>query len=418
MKHLVYHIICPPGWVKTAPLAPEYIRRYAMTEGIDVKPIDLNIALFKASRTEAPQWLKLNDEFEHTLFENMLLSHVTMFKALFRTLADCDAIAFSLYRRNRFFVASLIEEIAYAYPDKKIVIGGPHTRWMELQGETFDSRFSWVIGEGEQAISNVLNSSAPVRIRFDELSDLDAIPFLDFAAYDLSLYSPTLPLLSSRGCIHQCAFCTERLLTKTFRQHSPQYMADQIELLHRTYGRNTFSFQDSLINADSGWLESFCRKLIEKKIDIIWEAQAAISPTMPTGLMRLMKQSGCYNLFIGLESACDRTLKRMNKGFTRGQALVFLKNLHQAQLHYEISLIAGYPGEDETSFEETYEFIRTHKNLIPKIAQVNPYLDYLAGDLTLSGESLKRIERLVAMFKEERIRYTKSFINNLMYENV
>ncbi|MBN2483941.1 MAG: radical SAM protein [Candidatus Omnitrophica bacterium] len=415
MKPLVYHIICGPHWVKTVPLAGEYLCKFAESRGIKVKLIDLNSILY-TTLGNPHQWLRLDEEFEQTLFEHTIRGpQKEVLHDFFTGLAQADVIAFSLYRRNQIFTLSFIEELIYAYPQKKIVIGGPHTRWMELQKKQFDPRFSWVIGEGEKPLLKVIESSGPVTVRFDELDDLDEIPFLDFSQYDLSLYSPVLPLFSSRGCIRNCVFCTERLLTRTFRQHSPGYMADQIELLHKKYNTRVFSFQDSLINADIGWLESFCRRLSDKKIDIIWEAQGIVRNDFDVSLGKLLKESGCYNLFIGLESAADDTLGRMNKGFTQRDAHAFFSKLHKARLNYEISLIVGFPGETESQFLETYEFIRNHKELIPKIAQVNPYVDYFRDDLVPSDTGGDRVRKLIEMFKTEKIRYTKSFINNLVY---
>jgi threonylcarbamoyladenosine tRNA methylthiotransferase MtaB len=133
-----------------------------------------------------------------------------------------------------------------------------------------------------------------------------------------------------------------------------------------------------------------------------------------------MKQAGCFNLFIGLETASDAVLKRIQKGITRNDALTFFEKMKGAGLHFEISLITAFPGETEKEFEETCAFIKQHKEMIPKIAQVNPYVPY---EGTMLGEAnphvdetlgKKRVRRLVELFEKEKIPYTKSYIGNLL----
>ena len=143
-----------------------------------------------------------------------------------------------------------------------------------------------------------------------------------------------------------------------------------------------------------------------------------IEKGFPLDLAKLIKKSGCYNLFIGLESGSDKTLRMMNKGFTPPSAAGFFKILTTAGLHFEISLILGYPGEGKKEFEETLNFIVKNKRIIPKIAQVNPFIDYLGNfyGKTLPKQEIKeKLQLFLRTLEGEKIRYTKSFINNLHY---
>jgi radical SAM superfamily enzyme YgiQ (UPF0313 family) len=130
-----------------------------------------------------------------------------------------------------------------------------------------------------------------------------------------------------------------------------------------------------------------------------------------------MKKSGCYNLFVGLESGSNNMLRAMNKGFNLETALDFFKSLNKAKLQFEISLIFGYPGETEGNFRDSLDFIRQNKKLIPKIAQANPFVDYLGDhENKYPLNTVKsRIRKFLRILELEKIRYTKSFINNLIY---
>lgn len=417
MNALVYYIICPPHWTKTPPLGLSYLKVCAQKFNIEVRIIDLNMHIYQHLKYVFNKWLSLNSDFERGLFNFVDTHHPYIIEDVLRLVTHADLIGFSLFQKNKFFTYALIERIKQKLADKQIVIGGPETLWMKLKGKPHTQHVSWVIGEGEDTIHSLLNSSKNLFIEHDEVENLDEIPFLDFSEYNLSRYAPVLPLLSSRGCIKKCTFCTERLLCRRFRQHSPSYMVKQIEQLVDRYKIRTFTFQDSLINANLFWLETFCNLLLKKSISVKWEAQAIVRKDLKKSLARLLKQSGCYNLFIGVESASDHVLSTMNKGFTQKDLCIFLTTLSQAGLHYEISLIVGHPSENETQFRETADFIKRHKSLIPKIAQVNPYVDYFSDNYVIPSSAQEKVKRLLSLFKDNHILYTKSFINNLVYTN-
>lgn len=415
MEPLVYLINCPPGWIKTPPLGIEYLQKYLEKENVRTRVNDLNITLYRGLKAEKKRWLALDRKFEENLFNYVESKHHYVIQEIMDDIRFVPFIGLSLYKRNSIFTLILAEKIKRAYPDKTIIIGGPHTLFMKIQKKKMSEKFNWVIGEGEIAVRDIIKGKRKGIIVHEELKNLDNLPFLDFKDFNLSLYGSFLPLLSSRGCIKKCRFCAENRLYKSFRQHSPLYIAEQIELLLKKYGINNFSFQDSLINADQGWLEQLCRLIITKNLRINWEAQMAVRKHPSPGLAGLIKKSGCFNLFIGLESASDKVLKLMNKGFINRDAFNFFSQLKKADLHFEISLIFGYPGEEDNDFRETVDFIVKNKKVIPKIAQVNPFVDYFSDDYRISEQSLIRAFKFISVIREERIPYTKSFINNLIY---
>lgn len=137
-------------------------------------------------------------------------------------------------------------------------------------------------------------------------------------------------------------------------------------------------------------------------------------------LFEKMKQSGCYSLFVGLESGSDTTLKHMNKGFTAEDALSFFNNLHTAGLFFGVSIIVGYPGESDQDFQNTLDFIIQHKDIIPQIAQMNPFTYYdgtpadKTADYRANPAALKRMKLFIHEMKRHKIKHTNAFIGNLI----
>jgi len=413
MKETVCIIQTPPFWLKTPPLSLIYLKVYLKSKDIETEIIDLNHTLFKLFSLPKEEWLNLNKNFEKRLFSAVEKHFPHILENLYKKIDKATFIGLSILKRNAPFAFRLAERIKEKYPSKKIIFGGPQALFLDWKTK-LDRRNYWIIGEGEIPFWEIINGQKQKVIRFREMGNLDNLPFLDFSP--LNLYSPCIPLLSSRGCMHKCSFCSERLLYKKFRNHSPLYMAEQIKYLSTKHKINNFTFCDSFINYSPEWLEDFCRLIIKNKLKIKWEAQARVDSLTPE-LIKLIKQSGCYNLFIGLESASDNLLGQMNKGFKVGTAYDFFKKLTQAGLHFEVSLIFGHPQETENDFKNTLDFIVKNKKIIPKIAQANPFVDYFAdsGDKTFPTRAAKeRINKFINIIQAEKIKHTKGFINNLI----
>ena len=416
MNKTVHIIQTPPYWLKTPPLSLVYLKNYLESKGISVQIHDLNHTIYKAFKTSLNDWLSLNEEFENRLFLAIEEKTPDILNKLYQDIKDSDYIGFSLFKRNTPFSFSLSQRIKQLYPDKKIIFGGPHTLTLKRKNK-INNNFYWVIGEGEKPLLKIASGDTTKIHEFDEIENLDNLPFLDFSPLNPKNYSSSIPLLSSRGCPYQCRFCSEKLLSKKFRYHSPGYMVDHIQYLIEKYKTKNFVFCDSLINYKNQWLVAFCNLLIKRNFKINWEAQIRISPKFPLGLAKLMKKAGCFNLFIGLENGSDPVLESMDKGFNTDCARSFLNTLNKADLHYEISLIFRYPGETENDFNQTISFITSNKKIISKIAQVNPFVDYL-DEYTQefpTAEGRNRVKHFIELLSNENIRYTKSFINNLIY---
>jgi len=425
-------ILSGPHWIKTPPLSLVYLENFLSSKGIKTRILDLNIFLFKLLNASQKEWLQLNTDFETFLINRIEDQYPDIFNKLVSGILNSNAeiLGFSMFDRNRKATLDFASLLSKQDSSKKFVFGGPEILF-EYYRDQFFSEFKhaksyFVIGEGELPLRNLAkNESLEINsfkdkkiIVYEENNNLDNLPFLNFDCLDLNLYpSKILPLFSSRGCIKRCAFCSEYKLYKKFRQHSPSYIIDQIKHLIKKYGINTFSFQDSLINADLKWLDEFCTKIIKNNLEIKWEAQLAIRPEMDTHLFLKMKESGCFNLFVGLESASDKILFRMRKGYNKQHARIFLRKLIDAQLQFEISIITGFPHESENDFLETITFISENKSIIPKIAQANPFVHYAPSDINCVENqelALQRVQRLTEFLKQEKIKFTPAYIKNLI----
>jgi len=79
------------------------------------------------------------------------------------------------------------------------------------------------------------------------IEDLDSLPFPAHHLWPidrLRKYGKVVfPLMTSRGCIFWCEFCSAvRMFGRRFRMRSPKNVVDELEYLHNTYGADILLF--------------------------------------------------------------------------------------------------------------------------------------------------------------------------------
>lgn len=425
-------ILAPPFWPNLPPLSLINLGSYLLENNLEVDLFDLNNFFFNLADEQLKKsWrISCNIALEKAMAKMLEQKWGSELKAKIEALTDYERIGFSCYRSNIKTTLALAQAIKKKNTNIKFIFGGPEIVRLYFKSKAnFNPELNRladliVVGEGEKPLLEFIQGKTKDKvILFEELEDLDIYnPRFGYKKIDINAYPKkrAVSLLFGRGCPRQCRFCSERLLYKRFRTRSIQNIITEIRFYENVNKIQCFIFHDSMLNADLSALEKLCDAIIKNFGKINWEAQMSIKTDMPDELFHKIKQSGCYNLFIGLESGSDRTLKRMRKGFTAKEAVEFFKKLKNAELRFGISLISGFPGETEEEQEESLRFIINHKDLIPKIEQVNPfvYYDGTAVDGCLDYRNNKRMLEqtgyFVSKLKEHKFKMTNAFVNNLI----
>lgn len=424
--------ILPVFWPKMVPVGLGYLQSYLAKNNINAEILDLNNLFYGlADGGLKREWLiSCNSKLEKGILSIIKNNHPEEFQTVIDRILDYEVVGFSCFKSNFETTLEVIRLLKSKRQGIKIVLGGPEiSRQFFIGNKRFDYEFMeladfLVVGEGEKALVDYLKGAgfAGKTAVFDELADLQSLDFPRYNGLDFNSYprSNALPVQFSRGCIRRCNFCSERLLYKGFRTRGIENVIDEIRYHKLNNKINYFVFFDSLINGDLVKLENLCDAIINNLGSVNWEAQIAVRVDMPDGLFKKIKVSGCYNLFVGLESGSDRTLKNMNKGFTSDEAVNFFRKLNSAGLFFGVSMIVGYPGETDDDFKQSLDFIIRNKGIIPKVEQVNPFTYYegtnidKGADYKINDESLQRMKIFVDEIKRNNFRYTNAFIGNLM----
>ncbi|MBN2142450.1 radical SAM protein [Candidatus Woesearchaeota archaeon] len=317
---------------------------------------------------------------------------------------DPDVVGFSVQSSSRICTKIVAEQLKDKAPGLSIILGGCECRRNHsgLQLASLDFIDAIFTGEAEKSIllyldmissrrggerkedaaqepiqgiimrddaGKILDGGEP-----DRIENLDALPFPDFSDFNLLEYNypNVLPIMSSRGCVNFCFFCTERLLNRGFRHRSGDRMFEEVmHQMKKHPGVNQFDFHDSLVNGDPVSLGRFAGLVIENGLKITWNGQATIKKYMTEEYCRKLKMAGCGFLGYGIESGSDKVLKAMNKPFTPALAAEILRNTWKTGIGAGANFMFGYPGEGEEEFQETLKFLENNHEFIEC---VNPSL--------------------------------------------
>jgi radical SAM superfamily enzyme YgiQ (UPF0313 family) len=418
------HILCPPVWEKLPSLGPAYLLSYLRGYNINTFFVDLNNIAFNFASLEMKRSWTINRTFTgNFLFEYCFKDHFEIFEKVIETIDKnkINFVGFSVFNTNRFFAIEMARFLKKNFKKVKIIFGGPEVLTIKFEGYRYPDFVDYfVMGEGEIALKKIITEDPLENIfEFEEQKDINFFP--DFSDVDLNDYprKNALPVIFGRGCVNKCNFCSERLLYKYYRHKDENFFIDELLYYKEKFGIEWITFYDSMLNANIKSFEKVLDLMIERRLNLKWDAQIAIRNDMCDEIFFKMKEAGCINLFIGLESGSDNILSKMNKNFTTEIAKSFFKKLKGANLHFEISLIIGYPDETEKDFRKTLSFIEENMELIPKIAQVSIFRNYpgITARRTTEyeeKESMKKLEFFVNFLENKKIPFTRSYINNLI----
>lgn len=266
-------------------------------------------------------------------------------------IAKADLIGISVLTNiapRAYEIAAKIKEIAQQIKRKiPIVMGGPHPTF--LPEEALENGADFVIRhEGEETLrelveylqskgSKDLKDIPGISYREDEeihhnpdralVKDLDAIPLPDFSLIEGSERINFVPLQTSRGCPHDCEFCSVvQMFGKTIRYRSPESI---IEEMKRTNPKRHIFVNDDNFSADPKRTLVLLEEMKRAKIYRHWSTQETVAIAWKKEVMKLMRETGCFRLYQGLESFNPQALKEWRKPQTPEKIEEAISILHR-----------------------------------------------------------------------------------------
>jgi radical SAM superfamily enzyme YgiQ (UPF0313 family) len=288
-----------------------------------------------------------------------------------------DLVAISTYSAQIFEAYELADR--YRNKGVKTVIGGPHVT--SLPEEAKEHCDVVVIGEGEAVWHELLSDFEkdelkPFYSSFDKEFDLKNSPMPRFELLDPEKYN-RLTVQTSRGCPHQCEFCAASILiSKKYKQKPAEKVLQEIKAIKRIWKKPFIEFADDNTFVNKIYWKELLKELKEEGIR--WFTETDVSVAEDEELLDLMRESGCQQVLIGLESPTKKGLDGLEliSNWKLRQLAKYRSAIDKIQSHgitVNGCFILGLDGQEKGIFNEVWEFVKESGLYEVQITVMTPF---------------------------------------------
>jgi radical SAM superfamily enzyme YgiQ (UPF0313 family) len=259
---------------------------------------------------------------------------------------------------------------------KIAVLGGTHTSFLPEEGLQHGDFV--VRGEGEFAFQELVDAiesgsgfdkiqnlsyladgrvvSNPER---GKIPNLDVNPIPDYKLIEGWKSGGVISVATSRGCPFSCTFCSvPGMYGHAFRTHSIGRVLEELQL----YRDNLYTFfADDIFTANKKRCKDLLRGMIDRGLTAQWGAQVRTETVDDPELLQLMRDSNCFNVYVGFESINPRTLKLFQKKQDLAKIERSIERFHEHNIKIHGMFVVGSDEDDVETIHATTAFARKHE---------------------------------------------------------
>lgn len=257
----------------------------------------------------------------------------------------------------------------------RVVMGGPHVTF--LPQEALRHSDAIVIGEAELLWRQVLSDfrrGRPQRVyQTDEVHSLAGLPT---PRYDLIEPAFAVPhvVQATRGCPYRCSFCATPTINPGFRTRPlDQVIRDIAAPRFAGWLQNKLVwFWDDNLTANRRYAKSLLKEMLPLRK--WWLTQASLDLTDDDELLKLMHDSGCVGIFLGIETLDAEALRSVNKRHNRAARYRdAIRKLHDIGVTVMAGLIIGFDTDTPASIDYVLDQVRALEIDAPFLSVLTPY---------------------------------------------
>jgi radical SAM superfamily enzyme YgiQ (UPF0313 family) len=317
---------------------------------------------------------EFNIEFIDSIADNLslqeVLSKINSIKP--------DFVLTNIFTTNYLLVKKIVENTSI---NTHYIIGGLSTK--SLYSEIFKwethNLIDVIYGDGELIVNDIINSSIQEHPkeyennkRYFLINNTSKYYVKNISEEKLNrkiyknepqtnVYDESeICIYTSRGCPYNCAYCVaassrNRELGKIRRKNSNRIIAElneiktiypnvtAIRVLDDLFLSNKQSFNDAI--------------LIFNKFSFNWRAMCHIKSinAIDDKVLENIKDSGCIELFVGIESGSPEILKRIHKTDNIDTIVKSVERVLKTGINIKGYFICGFPNETIADLRRTYE---------------------------------------------------------------
>lgn len=323
--------------------------------------------------------------FQYGLDTDMIMERIHEFNP--------DVVGISCIFSNQFpVVAELAKKIKAWNAEVVTVTGGTHPTFLPERCLNEESLDFIVMGEAEESFPALLKAIETgnghgeidgLAFRTEDrqlihpktawIKDLDSLPFPARDLLPMEKYfdinvpfnffsksSRNISFISSRGCPFHCSFCSSCIYWgKQYRTRSPENVLAELEHLKTVYGIEEVKFEDDNLTLDTNRAKAIFRGMIERRLNLFWNMPngVMVKTLADRELVKMMKQSGCYEVNFAFESGDQWVLENIvNKPVDLEAARRIVRNVKEEGIDTHAFFIIGFPGETLAQIKNTFKY--------------------------------------------------------------
>lgn len=300
---------------------------------------------------------------------------------------DFDVLATSAITPTYPDASLLCQKAKEVKPDCTTLMGGVHPTFCYKEIlSTHNSGIDYIIkGEGEKPLYQFLKN-------FDSINKRHKTPNLIYKDDNNIVTNPSLPFVenlddlesawhllnwedytyfviphsrlgavsTSRGCCHECTFCSQqKFWKKSWRGRSPKAVADEIKYLNKTYGINVFLFTDEYPTYEKDRWEEILDRVIALQLDIYILIETRVEDIVrDKDILSKYRKAGVIHVYVGAEATDQETLDKINKEISVEQSKEAIELIAEYGMISETSFVLGFPEETKESIEKTFRIAK------------------------------------------------------------
>jgi len=257
-----------------------------------------------------------------------------------------------------------------------VVMGGTHTSFLPEEGLEHadfvirgEGEFAFqeladaiVRGDGFEAIQNLSYRLPDGRVVSNperpKIPNLDVNPIPDYHLITGWKPGGVISVATSRGCPFSCTFCSvPGMYGHAFRTHSVGRVLEELKV----YRDNMYTFfADDIFTANKKRVKELLRGMIDRNLTPAWGAQVRTETVDDPELLQMMRDSNCFNVYVGFESINPRTLKLFQKKQDLAKIERSIERFHAHDIKIHGMFVVGSDEDDVETIDATAEFALKH----------------------------------------------------------
>jgi len=331
-------------------------------------------------------YLKENG-IENKIFDTTFSSKNELKKYLINEQPDYVAIYVNLMTKINVLEIMKFIKSNNSINKAKIILGGPEIRYNANDLLEHGADYL-VIGEGEYTTLELINrleskneidlsnvngigyKNNEGKIIFTPeralINNIDELPFPNRSGIVISDYQKVwkarhgldaVSISTMRGCPYTCRWCSRAVYGLTYRRRSPEKVVKELRHIKENYSPETIWFVDDVFTISHKWLYGFNEELKKNNLEIKFECITR-ADRMNEEVIKTMKESGCFRVWIGAESGSQKIIDAMDRRVKVERVREMIKLSRKYGIEAGTFIMLGYPGETEKDIEETINHLK------------------------------------------------------------